>query len=130
MMPTEPGKNAIGKNTADCLRSGIVFGYVGLVEGLLAGGQEGRLHYFAIELDVLSQETDVGGGPMLDLTAPPMQQLLAWHAAEEIDSDRPERLHHAQARQLDQGGGKVERFNVDKIKQQDIVASGGAPDDD
>ena len=27
---------AIGKNTADCLRSGIVFGYVGLVEGLLA----------------------------------------------------------------------------------------------
>jgi type III pantothenate kinase len=26
---------AIGKNTADCLRSGIVFGYVGLVEGLL-----------------------------------------------------------------------------------------------
>ena len=26
--------------------------------------------------------------------------------------------------------GKVERFNVDKIKQSDIVASGGAPDDD
>jgi ParB family chromosome partitioning protein len=25
--------------------------------------------------------------------------------------------------------GKVERFNVDKVKQQDIVASGGAPDD-
>jgi ParB family chromosome partitioning protein len=25
--------------------------------------------------------------------------------------------------------GKVERFNVDKIRQQDIVASGGAPDD-
>ena len=25
--------------------------------------------------------------------------------------------------------GKVERFNVDKIKQSDIVASGGAPDD-
>ena len=25
---------------------------------------------------------------------------------------------------------KVERFNVDKIKQEDIVASGGAPDDD
>jgi len=31
-----PPPNAIGKNTADCLRSGIVFGYVGLVEGLLA----------------------------------------------------------------------------------------------
>jgi type III pantothenate kinase len=31
-----PPANAIGKNTADCLRSGIVFGYVGLVEGLLA----------------------------------------------------------------------------------------------
>lgn len=30
-----PPANAIGKNTADCLRSGIVFGYVGLVEGLL-----------------------------------------------------------------------------------------------
>ncbi|HUG56295.1 MAG TPA: type III pantothenate kinase [Candidatus Limnocylindrales bacterium] len=30
-----PPKEAIGKNTADCLRSGIVFGYVGLVEGLL-----------------------------------------------------------------------------------------------
>lgn len=31
-----PPAAAIGKNTADCLRSGIVFGYVGLVEGLLA----------------------------------------------------------------------------------------------
>ena len=29
-------KEAIGKNTADCIRSGIMFGYVGLVEGLLA----------------------------------------------------------------------------------------------
>src|SRR5712692_5521906 len=28
-------KDAIGKNTADCLRSGIMFGYVGLVDGLL-----------------------------------------------------------------------------------------------
>jgi ParB family transcriptional regulator, chromosome partitioning protein len=26
--------------------------------------------------------------------------------------------------------GKVERFNVDKVKQQDIVASGGAPDEE
>jgi ParB family chromosome partitioning protein len=26
--------------------------------------------------------------------------------------------------------GKVDRFNVDKIKQSDIVASGGAPDED
>jgi len=26
--------------------------------------------------------------------------------------------------------GKVERFNVEKIRQEDIVASGGAPDDD
>lgn len=31
-----PPREAIGKNTVDCLRSGIVFGYVGLVEGLLA----------------------------------------------------------------------------------------------
>ncbi len=30
-----PPSAAIGKNTADCLRSGIVFGYVGLIEGLL-----------------------------------------------------------------------------------------------
>jgi len=35
-VPLTPPANAIGKNTADCLRSGIVFGYVGLVEGLLA----------------------------------------------------------------------------------------------
>jgi type III pantothenate kinase len=28
-------EHAIGKNTADCLRSGIMFGYVGLVDGLL-----------------------------------------------------------------------------------------------
>src|SRR2546428_2610807 len=35
-VPLTPPPNAIGKNTADCLRSGIVFGYVGLVEGLLA----------------------------------------------------------------------------------------------
>jgi type III pantothenate kinase len=35
-VPFTPPANAIGKNTADCLRSGIVFGYVGLIEGLLA----------------------------------------------------------------------------------------------
>src|SRR5919197_2034179 len=35
-VPLPPPVTAIGKNTADCLRSGIVFGYVGLVEGLLA----------------------------------------------------------------------------------------------
>ena len=35
-VPLTPPKEAIGKNTADCLRSGIVFGYVGLVEGLVA----------------------------------------------------------------------------------------------
>ena len=35
-VPLVPPAAAIGKNTADCLRSGIVFGYVGLVEGLLA----------------------------------------------------------------------------------------------
>lgn len=35
-VPLVPPREAIGKNTADCLRSGIVFGYVGLVEGLLA----------------------------------------------------------------------------------------------
>jgi len=35
-VPLVPPAAAIGKNTADCLRSGIVFGYVGLIEGLLA----------------------------------------------------------------------------------------------
>src|SRR5438093_3036999 len=34
-VPLTPPANAIAKNTADCLRSGLVFGYVGLVEGLL-----------------------------------------------------------------------------------------------
>jgi type III pantothenate kinase len=35
-VPLTAPREAIGKNTADCLRSGIVFGYVGLVEGLVA----------------------------------------------------------------------------------------------
>jgi type III pantothenate kinase len=35
-VPLTPPAAAIGKNTTDCLRSGLVFGYVGLVEGLLA----------------------------------------------------------------------------------------------
>lgn len=34
-VPLTPPRDAIGKNTSDCLRSGIVFGYVGLVEGLI-----------------------------------------------------------------------------------------------
>jgi type III pantothenate kinase len=34
-VPLTPPAAAIGKNTTDCLRSGLVFGYVGLVEGLL-----------------------------------------------------------------------------------------------
>ncbi|MEK6620503.1 MAG: type III pantothenate kinase, partial [Chloroflexota bacterium] len=34
-VPLTPPREAIGKNTSDCLRSGIVYGYVGLVEGLL-----------------------------------------------------------------------------------------------
>ena len=35
-VPLTAPKLAIGKNTADCLQSGIVFGYIGLVEGLIA----------------------------------------------------------------------------------------------
>ncbi len=35
-VPLTAPATAIGKNTTDCLRSGLVFGYVGLVEGLLA----------------------------------------------------------------------------------------------
>jgi type III pantothenate kinase len=35
-VPLTAPSQAIGKNTADCLRSGIVFGYVGLIEGLVA----------------------------------------------------------------------------------------------
>lgn len=35
-VPLVAPKEAIGKNTAACLQSGIMFGYVGLVEGLVA----------------------------------------------------------------------------------------------
>ncbi|MSQ37422.1 MAG: type III pantothenate kinase [Chloroflexi bacterium] len=35
-VPLTAPREAIGKNTADCLRSGLMFGYVGLVEGLVA----------------------------------------------------------------------------------------------
>ena len=35
-VPLTPPKKAIGTNTVDCLRSGIVYGYVGLVDGLVA----------------------------------------------------------------------------------------------
>jgi type III pantothenate kinase len=35
-VPLTAPKKAIGTNTVDCLRSGIVFGYVGLVDGLVA----------------------------------------------------------------------------------------------
>ena len=35
-VPLSAPREAIGKNTADCLRSGLMFGYVGLVEGLVA----------------------------------------------------------------------------------------------
>ena len=35
-VPLAAPKEAIGKNTAACLQSGLVFGYVGLVEGLVA----------------------------------------------------------------------------------------------
>jgi type III pantothenate kinase len=35
-VPLTAPKDAIGKNTAACLQSGLVFGYVGLVEGLVA----------------------------------------------------------------------------------------------
>ncbi len=35
-VPLTAPKDAIGKNTAACLQSGIVFGYIGLVEGLVA----------------------------------------------------------------------------------------------
>lgn len=34
-VPLTAPREAIGKNTADCLRSGLVYGYVGLVEGLV-----------------------------------------------------------------------------------------------
>lgn len=34
-VPLTAPRDAIGKNTVDCLRSGIVFGYVGLIEGLV-----------------------------------------------------------------------------------------------
>ena len=70
-VPLTPPREAIGKNTADCLRSGIVLGYVGLVEGLLV-----RIR------------AELGGSPRVIATgglAPTIAPLTA--AIERVDED-------------------------------------------
>jgi type III pantothenate kinase len=57
-------QNAIGKNTVNAMQSGVIFGYVGLVEGLvarIAGELEGRAKVVATGsyADVISRETQV-----------------------------------------------------------------------
>lgn len=70
-VPLTAPKAAIGKNTADCLRSGIVFGYVGLVEGLIA-----RL---AAELETRPRVIATGG---LATTIAPLAKSI-----EKVDED-------------------------------------------
>lgn len=70
-VPLTPPRDAIGKNTADCMRSGIVFGYVGLVEGLIA-----RIHS---ELGARARVIATGG---LATTIAPLTQAI-----EKVDED-------------------------------------------
>jgi type III pantothenate kinase len=70
-VPLTPPREAIGKNTADCLRSGIVFGYVGLVEGLIA-----RIHS---ELGARARVVATGG---LATTIAPLTRAI-----EKVDED-------------------------------------------
>jgi type III pantothenate kinase len=70
-VPLTPPREAIGKNTADCLRSGIVFGYVGLVEGLIA-----RIH---TELGGRARVIATGG---LAATIAPLTRAI-----EKVDED-------------------------------------------
>jgi type III pantothenate kinase len=70
-VPLTPPREAIGKNTADCLRSGIVFGYVGLVEGLIA-----RIHS---ELGARARVIATGG---LATTIAPLTRAI-----EKVDED-------------------------------------------
>lgn len=70
-VPLTPPRDAIGKNTADCLRSGIVLGYVGLVEGLIA-----RIH---AELGARARVIATGG---LATTIAPLTRAI-----EKVDED-------------------------------------------
>jgi type III pantothenate kinase len=56
--------NAIGKNTVNAMQSGVIFGYVGLVEGLvarIARELEGKAKVIATGgyADVIARETQV-----------------------------------------------------------------------
>jgi len=70
-VPLTAPKDVIGKNTADCLRSGIVYGYVGLVEGLIA-----RIH---TELGGRARVIATGG---LATTIAPLTRAI-----EKVDED-------------------------------------------
>ena len=70
-VPLTAPRNAIGTNTVDCLRSGIVFGYVGLIEGLVAR--------IAAELPVSPRVIATGG---LAATIAPLTSCI-----ERVDED-------------------------------------------
>ncbi|MBM4435507.1 MAG: type III pantothenate kinase [Chloroflexi bacterium] len=70
-VPLTAPKDVVGKNTADCLRSGIVYGYVGLVEGLIA-----RIH---TELGGRARVIATGG---LATTIAPLTRAI-----EKVDED-------------------------------------------
>lgn len=59
-VPLTAPRDAIGKNTADCLRSGIVFGYVGLIDGLVA----------RISQELPSKPTVIATGGLAETIAP------------------------------------------------------------
>jgi type III pantothenate kinase len=66
-------KRAIGKNTVSAMQSGIIFGYVGLVEGLVARlkqelGGEVRVIATGSLAQLIAAETEVIEGVNLDLT--------------------------------------------------------------
>jgi type III pantothenate kinase len=67
-----PPASALGKNTTDCMRSGIVYGHVGLVEGLVArlraelpGGAQARVIAHGGLADLMARVT-----PSIDVVDP------------------------------------------------------------
>ena len=66
-------KSAIGQNTSASLQSGLVFGYAGLVEGIVARfkaelGQDTQVIGTGGQAGTISQETDIFDAINLDLT--------------------------------------------------------------
>ena len=68
-----PPKTAIGKNTVSSLQSGLLLGYVGLVEGMVARfklemGQEARVIATGGLAEIIAKETRVFDAINTDLT--------------------------------------------------------------